>query len=84
MAGKTKIIVSHRISTIQSADEILFLLDGKIVERGNHEELLNFGGQYKSLYDKQLLEEKVNRQEEVLRVNIQNHKLKKTSMIGIL
>lgn len=56
---ETKIIVSHRISTIQDADEIIVLEDGVIEERGTHEELLNLNGQYKDLYEKQLLEEKV-------------------------
>lgn len=54
----TKIIISHRISTIQSADEILLLDDGVIVERGKHKELLKLDGLYKDLYDRQLLEEK--------------------------
>lgn len=57
----TTIIISHRVSTIQSADEIIFLDQGKIVERGNHDELLNLNGFYKDLYEKQLLEEKINR-----------------------
>lgn len=56
---ETKIIVSHRISTIQDADEIIVLEDGVIEERGTHEELLNLNGQYRDLYEKQLLEEKV-------------------------
>lgn len=56
---ETKIIVSHRISTIQDADEIIVLEDGVVEERGTHEELLNLNGQYRDLYEKQLLEEKV-------------------------
>lgn len=57
--NKTKIIISHRISTIQSADEILLLDDGEIKERGNHEELLELNGLYKEIYEKQLLEEQI-------------------------
>ncbi|MGO1470521.1 MAG: ABC transporter ATP-binding protein, partial [Tissierella sp.] len=52
----TKIIISHRISTIQSANEIIFLDDGKIKERGTHDKLLKLNGLYKDLYEKQLLE----------------------------
>ena len=57
---KTSIIIAHRISTIKSADEIIFLHDNKIVERGTHETLVAKGGFYSELYKKQLLEEKVN------------------------
>lgn len=56
----TTIIISHRISTIKSADEIIYLEEGKILERGNHEELLLINGAYRQLYEKQLLEEKIN------------------------
>lgn len=55
----TKIIISHRISTIQSADEILFLDEGRIKERGQHDQLLQMKGLYKDLYENQLLEEKI-------------------------
>ncbi len=55
----TSIIISHRISTIKHADEIVFMDEGKIVERGSHEELLEINGQYKDLHEKQLLEEKI-------------------------
>lgn len=58
---ETKIIVSHRISTIQSADEIILLEDGEIKERGKHNELLKLNGLYKDLYEKQLLEEKIKK-----------------------
>ncbi len=56
------IIISHRISTIKHADQILYLDEGKIIEQGNHEELLKFKGQYFNLYEKQLLEEKLNKE----------------------
>lgn len=57
----TTIIISHRISTVKDADEILFINDGVIVERGRHEELLSYNGAYKDLYEKQLLEEKISK-----------------------
>lgn len=56
----TSIIISHRVSTIKNADEILYLQNGRIHERGSHHELIELNGHYKSLYDKQLLEKKIN------------------------
>ena len=49
----TKIIIAHRISAVRYADEIIVLKDGKIAERGTHEELLAYGGLYKETYDSQ-------------------------------
>ncbi len=57
MRGRTSIIISHRISTVKDADEIIVIDDGKISERGNHNTLLNLRGAYHDLYRKQLLEE---------------------------
>ncbi|ADL08382.1 ABC transporter ATP-binding protein [Thermosediminibacter oceani] len=54
--GRTSILISHRISTVMHADEIIVLDGGKIVERGTHEELLEIKGIYYNLYQKQLLE----------------------------
>ena len=51
--GRTTFVIAHRLSTIRSADQILVLEDGEIVERGSHEELLAVNGRYKQLYDKQ-------------------------------
>jgi subfamily B ATP-binding cassette protein MsbA len=51
--GRTTFVIAHRLSTIRSADQILVLEGGEIVERGTHEELLAAGGRYKELYDKQ-------------------------------
>jgi ATP-binding cassette, subfamily B, putative efflux pump len=51
--GRTTFVIAHRLSTIRSADQILVLEAGEIVERGTHEELLGAGGRYKQLYDKQ-------------------------------
>lgn len=50
MKGRTSFIVAHRLSTIQSADIILVMKDGKIIEQGNHEELIGKGGFYSELY----------------------------------
>ncbi|HEX9216137.1 MAG TPA: ABC transporter ATP-binding protein [Gemmatimonadales bacterium] len=51
--GRTTFVIAHRLSTIRSADQILVLEGGEIVERGTHEELLIANGRYKQLYDKQ-------------------------------
>jgi ATP-binding cassette, subfamily B, putative efflux pump len=51
--GRTTFVIAHRLSTIRSADQILVLEGGEIVERGTHEELLEANGRYKQLYDKQ-------------------------------
>jgi len=59
MKARTSIIVSHRVSTVRSADQILVLEDGAIVERGTHDELVTHNGVYAELYRKQLLEEEL-------------------------
>ena len=56
--GRTTFVIAHRLSTIRSADQILVLEAGEIVERGTHEELLAAIGRYKQLYDKQYLFER--------------------------
>ena len=53
MKGRTSFIVAHRLSTIQEADVILVMKDGRIIEQGNHEELLAKGGFYKTLFEAQ-------------------------------
>jgi ATP-binding cassette subfamily B protein len=59
---RTTILISHRVSTVQHADQIVVLRDGRIVERGTHAELLERGGYYADLYQKQLLEEELERE----------------------
>jgi ATP-binding cassette subfamily B protein len=59
MKDRTTILVSHRISTVKDAHQIVVLEDGAIVERGDHETLMSSEGAYASLYQKQLLEEEL-------------------------
>ncbi len=59
MHSRTSIIISHRISTVKDADEIIVLDDGATVEHGSHDALVASGGLYHELYEKQLLEEEL-------------------------
>ena len=56
---KTTIIVSHRVSSAKNADQIIVLEDGKVIQTGNHENLINVDGYYKELYTKQLSEKEM-------------------------
>jgi ATP-binding cassette subfamily B multidrug efflux pump len=59
MRGRTTILISHRVSTVQNADRIVVLSGGVVVEIGTHEELQRLGGYYAGLYQKQMLEEEL-------------------------
>ena len=62
MRQRTTILISHRVSTVQGADQIIVMRDGGIIEHGTHEELLEQGGYYADLHTKQLLEEELARE----------------------
>ncbi len=59
MASRTCILISHRVSTIRHADQIFVLQDGMLVERGTHEALIERGGLYAAMYQRQLLEDRL-------------------------
>ncbi len=55
MAGRTVLVIAHRLSTVQEADQILVLDGGRIVERGSHNQLMTRGGRYRELCERQLI-----------------------------
>ncbi|HUI41228.1 MAG TPA: ABC transporter ATP-binding protein [Terriglobia bacterium] len=62
ISGRTTILISHRVSTVQNADEIVVLHEGQIVERGAHSDLLRRDGYYAGLYRRQLIEEELEQE----------------------
>jgi ABC-type multidrug transport system fused ATPase/permease subunit len=56
LEGRTAIVIAHRLSTIRKADLICVIDDGRIIERGQHEELLAHGGLYRDLYERQFVQ----------------------------
>jgi len=67
LAGRTSFIISHRVSAVMNADQILVLDEGRIVERGTHSDLLARGGTYATLLRRQMLEEELEEDETELR-----------------
>jgi ATP-binding cassette subfamily B protein len=61
LAGRTSFVISHRVSAVMNADQILVLDGGRIVEKGTHQELLAVGGIYAKLLQRQLLEEELEK-----------------------
>jgi len=60
MAGRTSVVIAHRISTVKALDQIIVLDDGRITERGGHEQLLALNGLYADMYRQQLLGEELD------------------------
>jgi ABC-type multidrug transport system ATPase subunit len=63
MAGRTTFIIAQRLNSVQSADQILVLKEGEIIERGTHEELLAHNGYYSEVYELQLADQERVRRE---------------------
>ena len=58
-SDKTTVIISHRVSSVKKADKIIILEEGKIIQQGVHNQLINEEGYYKELYKQQLLEKEM-------------------------
>ncbi len=65
MEGRTSIVISHRISTVQDLDQIVVIDDGRVVERGTHDQLLTRRGIYASMYRRQLLGQELDESDEL-------------------
>ena len=61
LPGRTSIIISHRVSSLQNCDLIVYLDRGRIIERGNHEALVKLDGAYAGLYRRQLMEARLEK-----------------------
>ena len=61
MKGRTTFIVAHRLSTVINADIILVIDDGKVIEKGSHQELLSLKGEYYNLYKNQFISEAIEK-----------------------
>ena len=86
MAGRTTFVIAHRLSTIRSADQILVLEHGVIVERGTHPQLLAHGGRYFDLYTRQAGIEAnrfINPGEKELESDVETHEGRKEGREGL-
>lgn len=79
-AGKTTIIIAHRVSTIQNADVIMVLEDGEAAEIGSHRELMEKGGIYREMFEKQQLEAEIGEQKAALRRDIDGFSTKEATV----
>ena len=61
MAGRTVLVIAHRLATVQEADQIVVLEKGSIVDRGSHDQLMHQGGRYRELCERQFIRDLQNR-----------------------
>lgn len=82
MEGRTTFVIAHRLATVRRADLILVMDDGRIVQRGRHDELLSQGGLYKEIYDLQLSQQNRYLEEEVPDDELLSHRQDPDSLKG--